>query len=174
MNEKTVTVFGGSDARPDDPDYAVAYELGATLARGGWRLANGGYGGTMLAAAKGAVEAGGATVGVTCLAFGRGPANRYIQHRIQTESLEERLAALVGLGDAYVVLPGSTGTLLELATVWEMKNKGFLPRRKPVILLGEFFRPLVDLMESRQGEIARCLCRAANPAGVAEILKRLS
>jgi len=171
MRQKTVTVFGGSDARPSDPDYVLARSLGRTLARCGWRLANGGYGGTMLAAARGAAEAGGSTVGVTCRAFGRGPANRYIKQQIQTNSLQQRLAALLELGDAYVVLPGSTGTLLELASVWEMKNKGFLPARKPIILLGGFWSPLVRLMESRQGEIASCLYRAANPDEAAEILR---
>lgn len=43
----------------------------------------------------------------------------------------ERLAVLTDMGDLFVVLPGSTGTLLELALVWEMLCKGLT--RKPVL-----------------------------------------
>ena len=30
--------------------------------------------------------------------------------------------------------------------VWELKNKGFLDRARPIVLAGEFWRPLVDLV----------------------------
>ncbi|MHC4207576.1 MAG: LOG family protein, partial [Planctomycetota bacterium] len=106
----------------------------------------GGYGGTMLAAAKGAAEASGEIIGVTCSAFKSSKANNYVTREIVTGSLDERLDTLVNLGRAYIVLPGGTGTLLELAKVWELKNKGFLNMDKPIILLGGFWKPLVELI----------------------------
>ena len=51
---------------------------------------------------------------------------------------------------AMLSLPGGTGTLLELAAVWELKNKGFLDGGKPIILMGDFWQPLVKLIESRR------------------------
>ena len=59
MPIKTVTIFGTSRARVGDPVYSLALETGRLLARSGYAIANGGYGGTMLAAAQGACEARG-------------------------------------------------------------------------------------------------------------------
>lgn len=146
MSEITVSVFGTSRARPGEPAFVLAEQVGRALAQAGFVVANGGYGGTMLAGAKGAVEAGGTVVGVTCSAFKRSVANEYVSREMVTASLDERLATLVRIGQAYVVLPGGTGTLLELATVWELKNKKFIDREKAIVLLGAFWKPLVDLI----------------------------
>ena len=145
MAENIISIFGTGSAKPGDDAFVLAEQLGRALAKTGWVIANGGYGGTMLAGAKGAADAGGTVIGVTCQAFG-GKANRHVTREIITSSLDERIETLVRLGSAYVVLPGGTGTLLELAKVWELKNKGFLPDDKPIILLGDYWRPLVDLV----------------------------
>lgn len=146
MRKKTITIFGTGRAVPGDSTYALGYEVGKVLAETGFTIANGGYGGTMLAAAEGAAAAGGEIIGVTCSAFGRSLANKYVTRQIVTKSLDERLDTLIKLGQGYVVLPGGTGTLLELAKVWELKNKGFLQADKPIILVGGFWKPLVDLV----------------------------
>ena len=49
----TVTVFGTSKAANSDAAFELAESLGRLLAENGFTLANGGYGGTMLAGAKG-------------------------------------------------------------------------------------------------------------------------
>ena len=72
MDKKIVTVFGSSHAEPVEELYQTAFQLGRAIAELGLTLCNGGYGGTMAAAAAGAVEAGGHTIGVTCTRFGRG------------------------------------------------------------------------------------------------------
>ena len=56
----------------------------------------------------------------------------------------ETAQQLVDLGDAYVALPGSTGTLVELAMVWELMNKRLVELR-PIYCLGEFWRPVVSM-----------------------------
>ena len=170
MSEKVVTIFGTAKAKPGDTAYTLAYETGKVLAQAGFTIANGGYAGTMLAAAKGAGQAGGKTIGVTCSAFKSGTANKYINSEIVTASLDERLDTLIKLGQAYVVLPGGTGTLLELAMVWELKNKGFLKKSKPIILVGEFWRPVVDLIESDEPNSSSCIQIAAGPNEVTDIL----
>ncbi len=128
-----VTIFGTSRCEPGDALYELAETLGRRLAEAGWTICNGGYGGTMEATARGAWQVGAETIGVTCRAFGRGPANRYIVRRIDTDSLLERLGRLIELGDAFVVLPGGTGTLLELSAVWELTCKGLI-RARPVVV----------------------------------------
>lgn len=173
MDEIVVSVFGTGRARPGEPACVFAEHLGRALAQAGFAIANGGYRGTMYAAAKGAAEAGGTVIGVTCSAF-KAVANEYITREISTRSLEERLNTLVQMGRAYVVLPGGTGTLLELALVWELKNKGFLDGAKPIILAGEFWKPLVDLIATDDPDSVKTIAIADTPAqAVAQIREAL-
>ncbi len=167
---KIITVFGTSKAVPEDSVFELAETLGRLLAENGFTLANGGYGGAMLAAAKGAATAGGTVIGVTCTAFKRGRANEYVTEEISTSCLSERLAKLIELGDAFVVLPGGTGTLLELADVWEHKNKGFADADKPIILIGAFWAPLIAMMaEADPDSTRRIVCAATAEEAVAKL-----
>lgn len=176
MGKKIITIFGTGRAKPDDSAYALAERLGRLLAEAGFAIANGGYDGTMLAVAKGVAEVGGEIIGVTCSAFKRTPggyvnrANKYISREIVTNSLEERLDTLIKLGQAYVILPGGTGTLLELAKVWELKNKGFLKSDKPIILVGAFWKPLADLIATDDADSSRHIYQVDGPEQVVELI----
>ena len=170
MSKKIITIFGTSRAAAGDAIFTLAMETGRLLAQAGFTIANGGYGGTMLAAAKGAAEAGGEIIGITCSAFKSSRANVYVTREIDTGSLDERLDTLVKLGQAYIVLPGGTGTLLELAKVWELKNKGFLNANKPIILLGGFWKPLVKLIETDDADSSRYVKLADEPKQAVEMI----
>ena len=61
-----VSVFGGSQPKEDDAAYAEALALGKLLAERGHIVLTGGYIGTMEAVSRGACEAGGHVIGVTC------------------------------------------------------------------------------------------------------------
>ena len=169
MSEKVVTIFGTGNAVPEDKIYKLAFETGKLLAEAGFTIANGGYSGSMLAAAEGAAKAGGKTIGVTCKKFTAKP-NKFISREITTDSLEQRLDTLVKLGQAYLVLPGATGTLLELAMVWELKNKGFLKPEKPIILLGGFWKPLLEMIAAEEPKVRQCVQIADSPERVRDIL----
>ena len=170
MDDKIVTIFGTSRARAGEATFTLAMETGRLLAQNGFIIANGGYDGTMLAGAKGAAEAGGEIIGVTCSAFKNSCANEYVTREIVTGSLDERLDTLVKLGRAYIVLPGGTGTLLELAKVWELKNKGFLNTDKPIILLGGFWKPLIELIEIEDADSSRYVKPADEPKQAVEMI----
>ncbi len=171
MKEKIITIFGTSNAKDGGKVFNLAYELGRLCAEAGFTIANGGYGGTMLAAAKGARQAGGKTIGVTCSAFGRKGPNEFITENIIAENLMERVTKLIELGDAFVVLPGGTGTLLELADVWELTNKGFVNPPKPIILLTDLFRPLIDIIAADDKNSIEFITIVQSPRQVVEILK---
>lgn len=147
LNHKSliVTVFGSSRPREGDAEYRSARRVGKLLAQAGYVVCNGGYGGIMEASARGAKEAGGKTVGVLTNIFGR-EANPYIDRRIIEHSLLERLTKLIELGNAYVVLRGGTGTLVELAIVWEYLNKQIMPQ-KPMVVIGKFWTPVIATMK---------------------------
>ncbi len=170
MDKIIVTLFGTGRAQPGEPAYVLAEQVGRALAEAGYAIANGGYAGTMLAAAKGAAEAGGTVIGVTCSAFARSTANEFVTREVVTASLEERLHNLIKAGRAYVVLPGGTGTLLELAAVWELKNKGFLDRDKPVILVGDFWKPLVALVTTDDPRCTKYVTFVPGPDQVPEAI----
>ncbi|HPY77225.1 MAG TPA: LOG family protein [Anaerohalosphaeraceae bacterium] len=166
----TIVLFGAGKAEESSSLFQLAEQLGRLLAETGYTIANGGYGGTMLASARGAASVGGSVIGVTCRAFGRSGPNPYITQEISTADLSERLAKLIELGQAYLVLPGGTGTLLELADVWERKNKGFANTDKPIILIGEFWKTLADSIAEIDPRAGRCIHIAADPQQVLNIL----
>ena len=171
IDKKVVSIFGTSKARPGDGVFESALKLGEALAKNGFTIANGGYGGTMLASAKGAADAGATVIGVTCSAFGRSGANEYISKEIKTDNLQQRLDTLVNTGDAYIVLPGGTGTLLEISHIWEFKNKHFLNDDKPIIIFGGFWQPLVQLIGSIDEKSIECIQVAQTVDDVIKILK---
>jgi len=172
-----ITVFGSARPQPGDQEYDEAYSLGRRLAEAGFTVCNGGYGGSMEAVARGAKEANGATVGVTFSSPGR-QANQWIDREIQEPDLPRRLLKLVELGDGYIVLKGGTGTLLELACVWEFINKGII-REKPIVVLGPFWHAVVDVLRQELvwegiGECTRFITEAAtSDECVRELIHRL-
>jgi len=158
---KTIVIFGSGDSKPGSVGYQQAYDLGKMLAMEGYSIANGGYGGTMAAAARGASENRSCRdaceiIGVTCDAFGRSGPNSWIDKEIRTDNLNQRVDTLVKLAEAYIVLPGGTGTLLEIALVWELINKHFLPLR-PIIFLSEYWKPVIDTVLGTGAAEVKCL-----------------
>jgi uncharacterized protein (TIGR00730 family) len=139
---KTITVFGSSRPREGEGGYEEACALGQALARRGLVVCTGGYGGVMEATSRGAKEAGGRTLGVTAEFF-RSRVNAWVDEEVRMKTWQERLFELVRRGDGYVACKGGTGTLVELAVVWEMLNKRVMAGR-PFVVLGEFWRPILE------------------------------
>ncbi len=144
-----VTIFGSSIPEENSPEYATAYACGRILAEEGMTICNGGYAGTMEASAKGAFEAGGNTIGITVSTWLRKP-NRWIRQEFSMPTLFERIVKLVEMGNAYVILPGGSGTLLELACVLELVNKGAM-RQKPIVLVGNFWDGVLQSLRREPG-----------------------
>lgn len=171
-----ITVFGSSRPRESDPHYTLAQELGAQLARRGFAVCSGGYGGVMEAVSRGAKDAGGQTIGITAEFFSA-RANAWIDEVISVKTWQERLFALVERASGYVACPGGTGTLVELAVVWEMLNKRVMPV-KPFVIVGEFWQPIIERVREVEtghkttwGEsVSRLIYFAHDPAGAAEYL----
>ncbi len=166
-----VTVFGSSRPAPGSEAYETARRLGELLARAGFTVATGGYGGTMEALSRGAREAGGKTLGVTAAVF-NAAANAWVEEEIRVATWQERLLKLVELGAGYVVLPGGTGTLVELAVVWEWINKGFLPA-KSIVILGDFWQPVVQTIPSSELRSNPILVAATPEEAVALLAQRI-
>lgn len=143
MQERIVTVFGSSRPREKDADYEDARVLGRALAKHGFAVCSGGYGGVMEAVSRGAKEAGGKTYGVTTEFFKASKLNRWVDIEIHKQTWDERLFELIRLAHGFVACKGGTGTLVELAVVWEMLNKSVMAA-KPFAVLGEFWVPILE------------------------------
>ena len=141
--ELIVTVFGSSRPREGDADYEEARILGRALAKHGFSVCSGGYGGVMEAVSRGAKEAGGKTTGVTAEFFKAAKLNPWIDVEVRMKTWEERLFELIRRADGFVACKGGTGTLVELAVVWEMLNKSVMAA-KPFAVLGDFWQPVLD------------------------------
>src|SRR3989475_5172922 len=141
--EWIVRVFGSSRPREGDAEYEEARVLGRALAKHGFAVCSGGYGGVMAAVSRGAKEAGGKTYGVTAEFFRTAKLNPWIDVEVRKKTWEERLFELIRLGDGFVACKGGTGTLVELAVVWEMLNKSVM-KGKPFSVLGDFWVPVLD------------------------------
>src|SRR5437588_2319510 len=171
-----ITVFGSSRPRAGELDYEEARGLGGELARGGFQVCSGGYAGVMEAVSRGAKEAGGHTIAITSTFF-RTRANAWVDEEHAASGWQERLFELIRFGQGYVACQGGTGTLVELAVVWEMLNKGVMAD-KPFVTLGDFWGPIVERVRevevnhgSRWAEAkARLVHSARNPAEAADYL----
>ena len=153
-NEKIITVFGSSRPEPGTADYEEARSLGKSLAERGFAVCTGGYGGVMEGISRGAREAGGKTYGVTAEFFQRA-ANQWVDVEVRKKTWQERLFSLIEMGDGFVACKGGTGTLVELAVVWEMLNKSVMSG-KPLAVLGPFWQPILDCVrEVEMGASAR-------------------
>ncbi|MFW5798726.1 MAG: LOG family protein, partial [Planctomycetota bacterium] len=143
-HDNVITVFGG--ARASDEVLAVAERLGRGLAEAGFAVASGGYGGTMEAVSRGARRAGAHTIGVVAGALYGTRANEHVIETIDAGRWMPRMQKLIDLGTGYVALPGGTGTLAELAVVWEMIRKTLLPRR-PMVCIGPTWKGVLESID---------------------------
>ena len=179
--EKIVTVFGSSRPKAGDAEYEEARELGKLLAERGLAVCSGGFGGVMEGVSRGAKEGGGKTYGVTAEFFKR-KANAWVDTEVRMETWDERLFELIRLADGFAVCKGGTGTLVELAVVWEMLNKSVIAG-KPIVVVGDFWQPILDrVREVEQGPRpstentvwgeanGNLVYSAANPGAAAEYL----
>ena len=106
-----IAVIGGG--RCDAREYALAEEVGRLVAQTGAILVCGGMGGVMEAAARGAREANGRTVGILP-GHDRSVANPYLDVVITTGMGHARNLAVVSSGDAVIAIGGEYGTLSEI------------------------------------------------------------
>ncbi len=146
MSNRQVTVFGSSRVGPQEALYHEAVRLGRQLAAAGYTVCSGGYAGVMEAVSRGAVEAGGAAVGVTVeLWSSRARPNAWLTEEIAAPHLFDRMSRLVA-SDAYIALPGGPGTLGEVAVTWNLFQTESIPLR-PLILVGESWRRVIACLQ---------------------------
>ncbi len=114
QSERRVALFGGGDWGRDDERWSDGERIGACAARAGFAVVTGGYGGAMACVSKGALEAGGRTIGVLHTPPEEKAPNPYVQERIVVRDYMARMAELLRVPYA-IALPGASGTLAEVS-----------------------------------------------------------
>ena len=152
MTQKTIAVFGASRTQPGEEHYEEARLCGRLLAESGYRVATGGYAGTMEAVSMGAREAQGEVLGVTVptVLLDRSVANTYLTHEQPETSLTSRIGSLVEHTDGAIALWWSLGTAAELVVAWNLSyvSQFSTATRKPLIAVGEPWTSLIPHLES--------------------------
>jgi len=130
-----VSVFGSARTPFDSRDYEVGVRIGRALAEAGFAVITGGGPGAMEAANKGALEAGGVSVGLGIeLPFEQG-LNPYVDIGVNFRYFFVRKTMFVKYARGFVVMPGGFGTmdeLFEALTLVQTKKV----TRFPIVLFG--------------------------------------
>jgi uncharacterized protein (TIGR00730 family) len=175
-----VSIFGSARSAPGSRDYQRAEEMGRALAKAGYAVITGGGPGDMEAANKGALEAGGESVGLAIeLPYELKP-NPYLTRTLSFRYFFVRKVMFVKYSSAFVILPGGFGTLDEMfEAVTLIQTKKVKPF--PVILVGDddFWDGLMQWISStlvKRGKVredeVQIIRRARNPQEVLKILRQ--
>ncbi len=152
-----VAIFGGATPQNNGTSYEDAFRLGQRLAQAGHVVITGGYIGTMEAASRGAAEAGGHVIGVTCEeveVWRKVKPNAWVLEEWRYPSLHERLLAIIDGCEAAIALPGGVGTLLEITMMWNRMIIDAMPLR-PLILVGNGWRETInDFLAAQDGYVS--------------------
>jgi len=179
VSGRGVAVFGSARSAPGSPDYAAAEAMGAALARAGFAVITGGGPGDMEAANKGALEAGGESIGLAIEVPHEDRPNDYLTTTLSFRYFFVRKVMFVKYSRAFVIMPGGFGTLDEMfeavTLVQTRKVKPF-----PIILAGEdsYWDGLIDWISGTlvaRGKVSpgdvQILQRAKDPVEVLAILE---
>ncbi len=112
-----IAVLGSARLTENDEWWAQAYKLGALLAKEGYVIVTGGYGGLMTAASRGAHEAGGRAIGLPMQHWTGIAPNPWNADLRWSSNYGTRLNYILHC-DAVIALPGGVGTLSEMAIAW--------------------------------------------------------
>jgi len=146
-----VAFFGDAAVVEDSKPYKDAFEAARILAKHGYTIVNGGGPGVMVAATNGAESVGGKTVSVTFYPeHATGFEGRYLSNNtdveIKTKNYIERMFKLMEESDFFLIFQGGTGTVSEFGTAWVLA-KLYYGHHKPFILVGAFWRPVMEVIE---------------------------
>src|SRR5436853_1627790 len=142
-----VTIFGSARARPGMFVYDEVKRLAAALAAMNCDIVTGGGPGLMQAANEGAAAADAPernrSVGIRVELPFEQEVNPFVGQAFEHRTFFTRLHHFVLTSDAFVVVPGGIGTVLETMMVWQLLQVRHV-HDVPLILVGKMWADLVD------------------------------
>ena len=145
--QEGVSIFGSARIAADHPWYELTRETAACLAKHGYTVITGGGPGLMEAANRGAVDAGGESIGLNIELPHEQEPNRYLTRSLQFHYFFARKLMFVRYARAFVIMPGGFGTLDELFEALTLIQTERI-QHFPVILVGsDFWSPLLEWID---------------------------
>ena len=139
-----VAIFGSARAQPGTFVYEEVKRAAAAFAAMGCDIVTGGGPGLMQAANEGAREAGApGSVGIRVELPFEQDVNPFVEQAFEHETFFTRLQHFVIASDAFVVVPGGIGTVLEMLMIWQLLQVRHVDN-VPLILVGKMWNGLVD------------------------------
>jgi len=165
-----VAIFGSARASPGTEVYEEVKRAAAAFTAMGCDIVTGGGPGLMQAANEGAASAGmpNRSMGIRVELPFEQDINPFVEQAFEHKTFFTRLQHFVIASDAFVVVPGGIGTVLEMLMIWQLlqvRHVGHVP----LLLVGKMWPGLVEWaktsmldpvlpMASRADlEIPRCL-----------------
>ena len=143
-----ITVYLGANEGNDPSIAESARELGAWIGKSGNNLVYGGSKvGLMGILAESALDAGAQVTGVEPQFFiDQAVQLDTITRLIVTDTMADRKAKMIELGDAFIAFPGGTGTLEEIAEVMSAVSLGHLSAPCILYNLDGYYNDLKSLL----------------------------
>ena len=142
-----VSVFGSARSKPGTPEYELATDIAAGLAKAGYAIITGGGPGIMEAANKGAAAANGVSVGLGIELPMEAGLNEYVNVGVEFRYFFVRKTIFIKYSQAFVVLPGGFGTMDELFEALTLVATGKITKF-PIVLVGtEYWSGLLDWLK---------------------------
>jgi hypothetical protein len=142
-----VTIFGSARAKTGTYVYDEVKRVASALAEMGCDIITGGGPGLMQAANEGAKSENAPerhrSVGIRVDLPFEQEANPFVEEAFTHKTFFTRLHHFVLTSDAFVVVPGGIGTVLELTMVWQLLQVRHL-HETPLIVVGKMWAELVD------------------------------
>jgi uncharacterized protein (TIGR00730 family) len=132
---RAVAIFGSARTPRESAEYQAAEQIATGLAEAGYAIITGGGPGIMEAANKGAVSAGGVSVGLGIELPVEQGLNEYVGMGLEFRYFFVRKTMFVKYSQAFVVLPGGFGTLDELFESITLVQTGKITKF-PIVLVG--------------------------------------
>jgi len=144
-----VTIFGSARSKEGEKYYEMAVKLGERLVTEGNAVITGGGPGIMEAANKGALKAGGPSVGLNIELPFEQKLNPYTDVHLNFRYFFVRKVMFIKYAIGYIIFPGGFGTMDELfealTLIQTEKVKPF-----PVVMLGsDYWRGLLDWIDNK-------------------------
>jgi len=146
-----VSIFGSARVAPDHWVYGAVRDTAAELTRLGCDIVTGGGPGLMQAANEGAKladpEGKQQSVGIRVELPFEQDVNAFVTQAYEHKTFFTRLQHFVLVSDAFIVVPGGIGTVLETLMIWQLLQVNHL-KDVPLILAGHFWDGLLDWTKS--------------------------
>ncbi len=145
---KSVSIYGSARFKEDSEHYQAARHLAGRIVKElGIAIVTGGSGGIMEAANRGALEAGGDSIGLNIQLPHEQVTNKYLSASLSFYYFFVRKAMLSFAAEAYIFFPGGFGTLDEFFELTTLSQTNKIPRI-PLILVGnDYWPPILETIK---------------------------